>query len=134
MTIQAPTRAFHICIPVSIPDTLKSGDEMNVDYCAIGQRIKQVRRARGMTQEQLAEDLLVSVGYVSQIERGVTKINLDTLAAMATHLDCDLAELVTGVSVAQSHYLDRELADLVEALDGQRKKLLLEIAKLLLRG
>ena len=57
---------------------------MNVDYSAIGQRIKRSRRARGMTQEHLAEALTVSVGYISQIERGVTKISLDTLAAVAT--------------------------------------------------
>ena len=55
---------------------------MNVDYAAIGQRIKQVRRSRGLTQERLAEALSVSVGYISQMERGVTKINLDTLAAV----------------------------------------------------
>ena len=46
---------------------------MNVDYGAIGQRIKQVRRSRDMTQERLAEALSVSVGYISQIERGVTR-------------------------------------------------------------
>ena len=45
---------------------------MNVDYGAIGRRIKQVRRSRDMTQERLAEALSVSVGYISQIERGVT--------------------------------------------------------------
>ena len=50
-----------------------------MDYGAIGQRIKQVRRSRDMTQERLAEALSVSVGYISQIERGVTKINLDWL-------------------------------------------------------
>ena len=48
-----------------------------------------------MTQERLAEALSVSVGYISQIERGVTKINLDTLAAVAAHLNCELSELVT---------------------------------------
>ena len=74
---------------------------MNVDYGAIGQRIKQVRRSRDMTQERLAEALSVSVGYISQIERGVTKINLDTLAAVAAHLNCELSELVTGVSVSR---------------------------------
>lgn len=72
-----------------------------MDYGAIGQRIKQVRRSRDMTQERLAEALSVSVGYISQIERGVTKINLDTLAAVAAHLNCELSELVTGVSVLQ---------------------------------
>ena len=86
---------------------------MNVDYGAIGQRIKQVRRSRDMTQERLAEALSVSVGYISQIERGVTKINLDTLAAVAAHLNCELSELV-------------------DQMDGRQRKMLLEVAKLIL--
>ena len=105
---------------------------MNVDYFTIGQRIKSVRKSRRMTQEQLAEALGVSVGYVSQVERGVTKISLDTLAAVATQLDCELSELVTGVSVSHAHYLEEELAQLARRMDGQQKKLLLGIAKLLL--
>lgn len=105
---------------------------MNVDYGAIGQRIKQVRRSRDMTQERLAEALSVSVGYISQIERGVTKINLDTLAAVAAHLNCELSELVTGVSVLQGRYLEGELAQLVDQMDGRQRKMLLEVAKLIL--
>ncbi|UQT49010.1 helix-turn-helix transcriptional regulator [Flavonifractor plautii] len=97
---------------------------MNVDYGAIGQRIKQVRRSRDMTQERLAEALSVSVGYISQIERGVTKINLDTLAAVAAHLNCELSELVTGVSVLQGRYLEGELAQLVDQMDGRQRKML----------
>ena len=104
---------------------------MNVDYGAIGQRIKQVRRSRDMTQERLAEALSVSVGYISQIERGVTKINLDTLAAVAAHLNCELSELVTGVSVLQGRYLEGELAQLVDQMDGRQRKMLLEVAKLI---
>ncbi|MCI9118586.1 MAG: helix-turn-helix transcriptional regulator [Flavonifractor sp.] len=107
---------------------------MNVDYSAIGQRIKRSRRARGMTQEHLAEALTVSVGYISQIERGVTKISLDTLAAVATRLECELAELVTGVAVSQEHYLDRELAQLVHRMDGQQRHLLYEMARLILKN
>ena len=53
---------------------------MSVDYAAIGQRIKGRRREQKRTQEWLAEQLQVSVGYISQIERGVTKVNLDTLS------------------------------------------------------
>lgn len=102
------------------------------NYGTIGQRIKQVRRSRDMTQERLAEALSVSVGYISQIERGVTKINLDTLAAVAAHLNCELSELVTGVSVLQGRYLEGELAQLVDQMDGRQRKMLLEVAKLIL--
>ena len=109
------------------------GDRMNVDYFAIGQRIKQVRRDRGMTQERLAEALSVSVGYISQIERGVTKISLETLAAVAACLACDLSELATGVAATQAHYLDRQLAQLTARMDGRQKKLLHELARLILK-
>ena len=105
---------------------------MNVDYAAIGQRIKQARRRRGLTQERLAEVLSVSVGYISQIERGVTKISLDTLAAVSASLDCELAELVTGVAVRQGGYLEQELAQTVDRMDGRQRKMLLEMARLLL--
>ena len=42
---------------------------MVIDYKIIGQRIKNARKAIGMTQEVLAEKADVTVGYISQIER-----------------------------------------------------------------
>lgn len=52
---------------------------MSVDYRIIGQRIKIKRKSIRKTQDHVAEALSVSVGYISQIECGVTKVNLDTL-------------------------------------------------------
>ena len=66
---------------------------MSVDYSMIGKRIKQKRKQLHQTQDYLAEALGVSVGYVSQIERGVTKISLDTLSAISSFLQCDITEL-----------------------------------------
>ena len=39
--------------------------ESNVDYAAIGQRIKNSRNQKGMTQEELAEAANLSVTYIS---------------------------------------------------------------------
>ena len=75
------------------------GVEMTVDFHAIGQRIRQKRREKHMTQEALAEALSVSVGYVSNMERGITKISLTTLAKIAGAVDCELGELVSGTAV-----------------------------------
>lgn len=106
---------------------------MSVDYCAIGKRIKQKRRAAKRTQEALAEELSVSVGYISQIERGVTKVNLDTLSEIAKWLDCDLGELVTGVSPRQNDYLGQEFQQLFQQLSDHQRRVVYEIAKLLMR-
>ena len=53
---------------------------MLVDYILIGKRIKDYRNKCGFTQAALAEKLDVSVGFISQIERGITKPNLEMLA------------------------------------------------------
>ncbi|HIS77298.1 MAG TPA: helix-turn-helix transcriptional regulator [Candidatus Merdivicinus excrementipullorum] len=107
---------------------------MGVDYRLLGQRMKQKRRQLGRTQDNLAEALGVSVGYVSQLERGVTKINLDTLAAVAGWLGCGIGELVTGVDSARPDYLTEEIAALCRRMDDRQKRLLLAIGADILKN
>lgn len=105
---------------------------MPVDYAAIGRRIKQHRRALGRTQEWLAERLQVSVGYVSQMERGVSRTNLDMLSEIALQLECELGELVTGVAAGQQDYLDRDLAAVLAQMNARQRSMLMEMADLIL--
>ena len=105
---------------------------MKVDYAAIGHRVKDRRRALHRTQEWLAEQIHVSVGYISQIERGVTRVNLDTLAEIADCLDCGLEELVTGVSSGSENYLKGELSRTLERMNAKQRSMLLEMAVLIL--
>lgn len=105
---------------------------MKVDYSAIGRRIKARRKAQRKTQEILAEALSVSVGYISQIERGVTRVNLDTLAEIAAELGCGLEELVTGVSGNQTGYLDRELSERFARMTPRQRQMLLDVADVIL--
>lgn len=107
--------------------------QMSVDYSMIGKRIKQKRKQLHQTQDYLAEALGVSVGYVSQIERGVTKISLDTLSAISSFLQCDITELITGVTPTQSDYLNDELHAIYAEMSHHQKRLLLKIAGVLLR-
>lgn len=105
---------------------------MSVDYTAIGHRVKARRRELGRTQEWLAEQLQVSVGYVSQVERGVTRVNLDTLSEIAGYLECELGSLVTGISAGAPNYLDRELAEVLNQMNARQKSMLMEMADLIL--
>lgn len=105
---------------------------LKIDYATIGSRIKRRRKQIKKTQEDLAEHLSVSVGYISQVERGVTKISLDTLSEISVWMDCDLAELVTGTSPNQKNYLDREFSEVYRRLRSDQKKMLIEIALVML--
>jgi transcriptional regulator with XRE-family HTH domain len=37
----------------------------------VGRRLKQIRKAAGITQEKLAEKAGLSVEYISRLERGI---------------------------------------------------------------
>ncbi len=79
----------------------------------------------------MAEALSVSVGYVSQIERGVTKISLDTLSEITEYLDCNFSELLDGSVVQSNSYLNDEIKILKNKLSPVNKKILFEIADIL---
>jgi len=104
---------------------------MNVDYKLIGKRIKEQRQKCGFTQEVLAEKLDVTIGYISQVERGVTKTSLDFLGGVADALRCDVAELVSGSSVGAEGYLDYEISKEFKCLGGRDRKIVLNIIKML---
>lgn len=104
---------------------------MAVDFFTLGQRIQRKRKLLHRTQEQMAEVLDVTVGYISQIERGVTKISLDTLSEIATYLGCEFSELLDGATVQAQSYLNDELKMLEAKLSAKNKKILSEIAAVL---
>ena len=41
-----------------------------IDYGSIGQKIRQIRLKKGMTQEEMAEAVGVGVTHISQLETG----------------------------------------------------------------
>lgn len=57
-----------------------------MDYYAIGQRIRKIRKAQGLSQEQLAERVQISVTHMSHIETGNTKLSLQVLVDLAMTL------------------------------------------------
>jgi transcriptional regulator with XRE-family HTH domain len=52
----------------------------------LGERVREQRRSRGLTQEALAEALDLSVAYVSLIERGGRNPPYTTVVAIARAL------------------------------------------------
>ena len=85
---------------------------MTIDYKLLGERIKQQRMIKGVTQEKFAEYMNVSVGYVSQIERGITKISLERLVATARYLDVSVSYLLEGTDRSEKKYLKSEFDQL----------------------
>lgn len=104
---------------------------MNIDYKLIGERIRRTRKVQGMTQEQLAEQLNVSIGYVSQVERGITKISLDLLGAISSILNCDVAFLISESALKSNKYMESEIIEEIKKLDTKKRKLVLELIRVI---
>lgn len=102
---------------------------MNIDYSIIGKRIKESRKLKNYTQENLAEFLNVSDAYISRIERGTTKINLETLAKLCSILDISLSYVLTGVVYSEDDYLKSEISELLKECSSEKIKLIAEIIK-----
>jgi len=62
----------------------------------VGERIKQVREAKGWTQEKLADTAKMSKGFLSEVENKGKNIGLDILVRISTALGASVEYLATG--------------------------------------
>lgn len=74
-----------------------------IDTKAMGQRIKQTRKAQGMTVEDLADRVLASVSTVYQWQKGSRTPSVESLTMLSDALGVSLDWLVRGGSNEQEH-------------------------------
>jgi len=58
-----------------------------------GDRVRQLRKQLGLSQEQLGEACDLDRTYISGIERGIRNVSLKNIAAISDALDVSLHEL-----------------------------------------
>lgn len=56
----------------------------------IGQLIREARKAKGVTQTELAEKLNISQAAVNRYEAGTQNLTIDTIQKIATALGSDI--------------------------------------------
>ena len=95
-----------------------------------GQRIRELRATRGLSQAALAEEAGLSYKFVGEIERGVGNPTLKTIACLATALECDLTDLLArdvisaspSVTPADAARLDRAVRILQSVLAPRTRR------------
>ncbi len=68
-----------------------------LDYGKMGMRIRQVRKAKGWSQEELAKKCGISMSFLGHIERGTRIMSLETFVSICHALDAASDELLWGV-------------------------------------
>lgn len=59
-----------------------------------GEKIRELRKQKKMTQEELAARVGVTKAQISAIELGVRVLSVPVAKAIASALDCSIADLV----------------------------------------
>lgn len=70
---------------------------MDFNYIAMGRRIKKARKAKNLTQEQLAEMCDLSTAHIGHVERGTRALSLETLVKISLVLDVSTDYLLMDV-------------------------------------
>ena len=92
-----------------------------------GTLIKDLRIKNGLTQNQVAESLGVTPGYISNVENNRTAMSLRILTYYARLVGCSLDSLVGELEPEYSETaLDRELYQAITKLDFKTKEKLLQ--------
>lgn len=67
---------------------------MNNDfYKLLGENIKRYRKVKGLTQQELADKLGISLNFMGKIEVAFSKPSLDTLIKIAEGLNISVSDL-----------------------------------------
>jgi len=75
----------------------------------LGQRIRLLRRAKGFTQEGLADTSGLNRSHLGEIERGEVDVTIATLARIGMALETSMPALPRGVAPrSRSQLIDRQ--------------------------
>ena len=99
----------------------------------IGQRIRNYRTQKGLSQEKLAELAGCHPTYIGQLERGDKNATLESVEKIASAMDISLSELFDKLGKSGGNNIAAKCYDLVasknEAEQKQLYKMLQEMDK-----
>ena len=90
------THTFKISDPAA--QSANSGKKMILMRQVIGEELRRRRNEQARTLRDVSRDAQVSLGYLSELERGQKEASSELLAAVCSALDTPLSVLFAGVS------------------------------------
>lgn len=104
---------------------------MPLDYKIIGSNIQNRRKELHITQQKMAADLFLSESLVSQLERGVKAVSLETFCSIADYLKTNIAVLTANPNdpKVQQNKLINEIDVMLEDLDNRHLYIINKLMK-----
>lgn len=110
----------------------KEGLQMqtNIDYKAMGNRIRLARKSKKISQERLAEICSLSAAHIGHIERGTRIPSLDTLFRISQSLDISLDYIILDSLENNSNALTN-LESIIQKMPPQKQAHIISAIKAL---
>ena len=102
---------------------------MELDFKAIGKRIKIARINQNMTQETVADKIGVTQQHVSNIETGNSSVSLTTLVAIANLLKVSADELLCDTILISKPVFEKEAKELFSDCNDYEIRVLVDVLK-----
>lgn len=108
----------------------------DLDFKAIGLKIKERRQSQGITQEMVANHLDVNPSHISNIECGCANPSLTALIKIANLLHCSVDYFISGeytftADKEKEKTLDDKIMDKLKYCDSDTKNKVLKMIDLL---
>lgn len=95
----------------------------------LGEKIRYLRRNKGLTQQQLADKADIDYSYIGAIERGEKNPTLETIEKIAAGLEIEIYKLFFFAgNTEESEKTDREIGHIVNLCSKKTKQVLHVIA------
>lgn len=99
----------------------------------IGKRIKELRRKRGLSQEQLSERAEITPNYLSRVERGTENPTLDMFMKLANALEVEMWEMFDFGHSGSRRDLKSILNKIAGEADEERLMLAIKVLRAIIR-
>ncbi len=108
---------------------LTMGECMKNTKELLGARIKEIRKARGLTQEQLAEMVDIEQKHVSRIESGKNYPTIDRLEKIAAALNVPLISFFDFLHLENDDERVVNIEEMIKELDEDSRKIAYKMIK-----
>ncbi|WP_330409107.1 helix-turn-helix transcriptional regulator [Clostridioides difficile] len=108
---------------------MKGKTHMELDFRAIGQRIKIARIKKRLTQDTVSELINITPSHMSNIETGKSTVSLPTLIAIANTLGVSIDELLCDTILNSKIVFEKELSDILKDCNEYEIRVLVDIVK-----
>jgi transcriptional regulator with XRE-family HTH domain len=102
-----------------------------LNFAMIGNRIKEIRTEKHLTQEYIANCTDVNVSHISNIETNKVKVSLTLLVNICNALDTTIDYVLENDYYASDSVTEQELCNTIKDMPKEKQELLLRIAKVL---